>query len=149
MLTKVTRASLFRTSHRSEGVCCCLLVMKWCRWFKSLSTLSNGSVDTLVLHLSVAILFEHSRMNWWMCTDKCSHSCAPPSRFGRLEGCLLCSCDHVQLIRIATCALLSFLSGTLNHSMRIRSRHSNCEEYTTTSSFKLQFQIITSCLEQP
>lgn len=32
--------------------------------------------------------------------------------------------------------------------MRIRSRRSYCEEYTTTSSFKLQFQI-TSCLEQP
>jgi hypothetical protein len=52
---------------------------------KSSSTLSNGSVDTLVLHLSVSILFEHCRMNWWMCTDKCSHSCAP-LRFGRLEG---------------------------------------------------------------
>jgi hypothetical protein len=41
----------------------CLLVMKWCRWFKSLSTLSNGSVDTLVLHLSVAT-FSLNTLEW-------------------------------------------------------------------------------------
>jgi hypothetical protein len=66
----------------------------------------------------VSILFEHCRMNWWMCTDKCSHSCAP-LRFGRLEG---GCCVSVTMFNWYTLLLVNYVVFVrdLNHSVRIK-----------------------------
>jgi hypothetical protein len=135
MLTKVTRASRFRTSHRSEGVCC-LRVMKWCRWFKSSSTLSNGSVDTLVLPLSVSILFEHCRMIWWICTDKCSHSCSIAVWPTRLFVVLVW--PRWTDIHCYLCFTV-ILWGALSHSVPVRSRHLNCEDIMVHLNLRKQY----------